>query len=285
MMKLIKLELKNNLNNLVVSKMVNLTNKDFINFLESYKDNNLFYDSVDEISRSHSGKKDSLINSSFKMYSLDEIVKESGAFGNNVPKTTDALWYKEDENGDFTLYIIEFKFYNIRTSYKLKLKSVLKKLNEINSVYEDYGAKNELFDERFLNIANSLEFGLSDNVHCSLKLKPIETLYHAIPELYKVFCGFDDDQDAEDCRNFLNKITKKFYVFLIEGSEISPNQEKALLKPKGKYNKSRNRAFIKGFPLHQQFIRYKHSNIIDDYKIEGRYDFNNFLKTEKLIEG
>ena len=135
--------------------MVNLTNKDFINFLESYKDNRLFYDSVDEISRSHSGRKDSLIDSSFKMYSLDEIVKESGVFGNNIPKTTDALWYKEDEKGDFTLYIIEFKFYNIRTSYKSKLKSVLNKLEEINSVYKDYEMENKFFDERFLNIANS----------------------------------------------------------------------------------------------------------------------------------
>ena len=270
----------------MVSIMVNLTNEKFIKFLKSYDDNSLFYDSVDEISRSHSGRKDSLINSSFKMYSLDEIVKESGVFGENIPKTTDALWYNEnEENGDFTLYIIEFKFYNIRNSYKLKLKSVLNKLTEINSVYEDYDMENKFFDEKFLNFAKSLETGLADNVHCSLKLKPIETLNHAIPELYKDYCGLDDDEDAEDCRNFLNKITKKFYVCLIEGSEISPNQEKALSKPKGKFNRSRNRAYIKGFPLHQQFIRYKHSNIIDDYKIKGRYDFDNFLKTEKLIEG
>lgn len=264
--------------------MANLTNKDFIEFLESFKDNHLFYDSVDEISRSHSGTKDSLINSSFKMYSLDDMVRESGLFGNNAPKTTDALWYKEDENGDFTLYIIEFKFYNIGNTYKSKLKTVLRKLNDIDKVYKNYGTKNELFDERFLNIANSLESGLADNVHCSLKLKPVETLNHAIPELYKDFCGFDDDDDAEDCRNFLNRITKKFYVFLIEGSEISPNHEKSLSKPKGKYNKSRKRAYVKGFQLHQQFIRYKHCNIIDDYKIKGRYDFDNFLKTEKLIE-
>ena len=34
--------------------MGNLTNKDFIDFLESYKDNRLFYDSVYEISKSNS---------------------------------------------------------------------------------------------------------------------------------------------------------------------------------------------------------------------------------------
>lgn len=90
--------------------MVNLTNKDFINFLESYKDNRLFYDSVDEISRSHSGRKDSLIDSSFKMYSLDEIVKESGVFGNNIPKTTDALWYKEDEKGILHYILLNLNF-------------------------------------------------------------------------------------------------------------------------------------------------------------------------------
>ena len=79
--------------------MANLTNEDFINFIESYKDNKLFYDSVYEISRSHHKNKDSLIENSFKMYSLDEIVKKSDVFGKNTPKTTDALWYKEDKEG------------------------------------------------------------------------------------------------------------------------------------------------------------------------------------------
>lgn len=264
-------------------KMGNLTNKDFIDFIESYKDNKLFYDSVYEISRSHSGSKDSLIENSFKMYSLDEIVKKSGIFGKNTPKTTDALWYKEDEEtGKLTLYIIEFKFYNIGNSYKSKLKSVLNKLIEIDDVYKGYDMENKFFNDRFLNVAKSLETGLSDNVHCSLKLKPIETLTHALPELYKDFCGFNENEDAEDFRKFLKNVTKKFYVFLIEGSYISQNQEKELYS-KGKHNKSKHRAYIKGFPLHQQFIRYKRSKIIDDYKIEGRNDFSNFLKTEKLI--
>ena len=100
--------------------MGNLTNKDFIDFLESYKDNRLFYDSVYEISKSNSNA--SLIENSFKMFALDEIVNKSDIFGENTPKTTDALWYKEDKDtGEFILYIIEFKFYNIGFSYKSKL--------------------------------------------------------------------------------------------------------------------------------------------------------------------
>lgn len=261
--------------------MGNLTNKDFIDFIESYKDNRLFYDSVYEISKSNNGSV--LIENSFKMFSLDEIVKKSGAFGNNIPKTTDALWYKEnEETGEFTLYIIEFKFYNITNSYKSKLRFVLNKFKEIDDEYKDLGMVNQFFNDDFLDFANSLNLRLTDNVHCSLKLKPIETLNYALPELYKQYCGFDDDEDAEDFKNFLNRITKKFYVFLIHGSYISQNQEKELYS-KGKHNKSKHRAYIKGFPLHQQFIRYKRSKIIDDYKIEGRNDFSNFLKTEKLI--
>ena len=263
--------------------MGKLTNKDFIDFIESYKDNKLFYDSVYEISKSNSNY--SLIENSFKMYSLDEIVQKSGIFGENIPKTTDALWYKEDKDtGDFTLYIIEFKFYNIGVSYKTKLKTILNKFKEIDKAYKDYNMKNDFFNDNFLNFVDSVESGLSDNVHCSLKLKPIETLNHALPELYKNYCGLNDNRDADDCRDFLNNITKKFYVFLIEGSEITSNQESQIYS-KGKHNKSRNRAHIKGFSLHKQFIRYKRSNIIDDYKIKGRYDFSNFLKTEKLIEG
>lgn len=261
--------------------MGNLTNKDFIDFIESYKDNRLFYNSVYEISKSNSGA--SLIKNSFKMFSLDEIVKESGAFGKNIPKTTDALWYKEDEEtGEFTLYIIEFKFYNIMNSYKSKLRFVLNKFKEIDDVYKDLGMVNQFFNDDFLDFADSLNLRLADNVHCSLKLKPIETLNHALPELYKHYCGLDDDRDAEDFKNFLNRITKKFYVFLIEGSYISEAHERELYF-NGKRNKSKQRAHVNGFPLHQQFIRYKRSHIIDDYKIEGRYDFDNFLKTEKLI--
>ena len=260
--------------------MGNLTNKDFIDFLESYKDNRLFYDSVYEISKSNSNAP--LIENSFKMLSLDEIVKKSNIFGGNTPKTTDALWYKEDKDtGEFILYIIEFKFYNIGFSYKSKLKIIFNKFKKIDNVYKDYGMKNEFFDDEFLDFVDVVESGLSDNVHCSLKLKPVETLNHALPGLYMDYCGFNDEQDAEDCRNFLNRITKKFYVFLIEGSYISPNQEK-ILYPEGKRNKSKERVRVKGLSLHKQFIRYKHASIIDDYKIEGRDDFDNFLRIEKL---
>ena len=70
--------------------------------------------------------------------------------------------------------------------------------------------KNDFFNDNFLNFVDSVESGLSDNVHCSLKLKPIETLNHALPELYKNYCGLNDNRDADDCRDFLNNITKKY---------------------------------------------------------------------------
>ena len=43
-----------------------------------------------------------------EMISLDDICFDLFS-GDNRPRTTDALWYKE-EKGKLTLYIIEFKF-------------------------------------------------------------------------------------------------------------------------------------------------------------------------------
>ena len=83
--------------------MSNLQNEPFKEFLKSFNEgeynNHKFYDTITEISRKESGDRTPLIINQKEMYSLDDIAKGSELLKDNLPKTTDALWYKEDDGG------------------------------------------------------------------------------------------------------------------------------------------------------------------------------------------
>ena len=91
--------------------MSELTNMEFIEFLKSFDDKSLnnqkFYDTITEISRKKSGKRDALIENDFFMYSLDDIAKGCELLNGNLPKTADALYYKEN----CRLVLFEFLYY------------------------------------------------------------------------------------------------------------------------------------------------------------------------------
>ena len=61
--------------------MSTITNDKFIEFIESYSNNNKYFDTITEISRSKTGPKDPLIRNDFKMFSLDDICADSKSFG------------------------------------------------------------------------------------------------------------------------------------------------------------------------------------------------------------
>lgn len=264
-----------------------ISNEKFIEFIKSYSKNQKYYEVVAEISRSKTFPYDSLVESYFKMYSLDDICKDSKSFGKyNTPKTTDALWYKE-ENGKLTLYIIEFKFYNLQYSMtKKRIQTLYDQVEEINEMFKipkDEGETKYLFNEYFFKDFRKLKSSFGDNIEFSLKMKPIETLIYVLPELYKEYCGHDDEYDADECREFLKKIYKKLVVFLMQGSVYKDqDKNKKYYNRQGKYDKSKAHATIKGTSLHKQFIRFKHAKIIDDYEIKSRFDFDKFLNQEHL---
>ena len=98
--------------------MSEFTNQDFKEFMESFQDKYVvdngqihkFYDTLTELSRSDTSKADPLIKHSQEMYGLDWIVKGSKKLQKTPPKTTDALYFREDNEGNLKLHIIEFKF-------------------------------------------------------------------------------------------------------------------------------------------------------------------------------
>lgn len=276
---------------------MSLTNEKFIEFMDYYINNEIHYDSITEISKSKSPPFDPLVRNDFRMLSLDDLCKESNSFSEfNTPSTTDALWYKEDEEtGELTLYIIEFKFFSLQNSMdKNRSGALLKKVQSVNNLLlKDRNYPNGLFNDDFFKDFNFLIDHFGDTAEFKLKLKPVESLIYVLPELYKNFCGHDDDEDAEDFKEFLKGINKKLYVFLTQestfdleafGDNIQDKKKKKGNKGRYKDDKSRNRGLVKGSGLHLQFIRYKNAKIIDDYEIKSRYQFKKFLEDEKLID-
>ena len=128
------------MNLLKVIKDKSYHEKDKSRMIKTFK----FYDTITELSKSDTQKGYSLINNSFKMYSLDNIVKGSKKFSkDSQPSSVDAFMYKTNDNGDLTLFIIEFKFlgnltnadifkfiydelYNKNTKYKFSKKNLKK---------------------------------------------------------------------------------------------------------------------------------------------------------------
>ena len=58
--------------------------------------------------------------------------------------------------------------------------------------------------------------------------------------------------------------------------------QKRVNRSRGRFNKSKNRISANASKLHLQFLRYKHAEIFDDYKILAGDQFSSFLKEEGL---
>ncbi|WP_410320106.1 hypothetical protein [Methanobrevibacter sp.] len=232
-----------------------LTNKEFINFIKSHEK---FYEDITEISKNNSGKP--LIENDFKMYSLDEMCWDCELLEEYTPKTTDALFFKESLDGNFTLYIIEFKFHNFN---KPNAKDMLK-------IMESDVKKSDCASDKFKNNFRKIKKYYGDEVEFSLILKPIESLSVVIPALYEQYC-IDNDIPQKDIRTFLDNVKKKLIVFISHYDD------------KRKHNKSKQRVQTMGVGVENNYQRLKKGNIIDYYDIYPSFKFSYFLSYERLI--
>lgn len=234
------------------------SNNDFIKFLESFTD---FYEDISEISKNIRGE--SLIKNDFKMYSLDEMCWDCKLLEENIPKTTDALFYKLNDDNSFTLYLIEFKFHNLdNPSHKVLLDAI------VEDIYSD--KKYKCLNDTFKSQLNKVRRYYADDVEYSLILKPIESINIVIPALYKQYCK-ENNIEEKDIKTFLNKVEKRIFVFV---SDYSPKGKKNI-------NKSRSQSLGSGLNLHYQ--RLERGNVIDYHKIYPRESWNYFLEYEGLI--
>ena len=236
---------------------------DFNKFLQSFDNgqhkNHKYYDTIKEISRKHSGKRESLIEHDFEMYSLDDIAKGSKALKDNLPKTADALYFKGDGEKP-SLYLIEFKFHN---------------LDDPNAEDLLYNLVDELYAfpkkfkcvEKYKRDLNKIKKYYGDDVQHSLILKPIETVRVVIPKLYNEFDSNLDDMEIE---NYLDNVDKRLVVFVSTYTD------------EGKANPEKEKMESMSTGLEKHFDRLKTGRIIDDYEIYPSSDFNEFLINENL---
>ena len=232
-----------------------LTNKEFINFIKSHEK---FYEDITEISKNNSGKP--LIENDFKMYSLDEMCWDCELLEEYTPKTTDALFFKESLDGNFTIYIIEFKFHNFN---KPNAKDMLK-------IMENDVKKSDCASDKFKNNFRKIKNYYGDEVEFSLILKPIESLSVVIPALYEQYC-LDNDMPQKDIRTFLDNVKKKLIVFISHYDD------------KRKHDKSKQRVQTMSVSVENNYRRLKKGNIIDYYEIYPSFKFSYFLSHERLI--
>ena len=242
--------------------MSELNNKKFIDFLMSFddgeNDNHKYLDTITEISRKHSGKRESLIENDMKMYSLDDIAKGSNALKNNLPKTADALWFRDDEN--LTLYLIEFKFHNLDDPDPENLLSAL--VDEFYAFPKKFKCISKYKDD-----LNTIKRYYGDSVKHSLILKPIESIRVVIPKLYK---EYDSSIGEKEIECFLDGIDKKLIVFV------------STYTKEGQNNPQKERLESMSTGLERHFDRLKEGNIINSYEIMPSSSFDDFLEYESL---
>lgn len=243
-------------------------NVKFKNFLKSfqkltYKNHNCF-DTITEISRKESGRRDPLIICHKKMYSLDDIKDQSDILQGNRPRTTDALWYRE-EGDNLILYLIEFKFHNLDDPDP---KETL--IDFVEKIYDDrrhYKCIDE--DERFKLYKVKQYYG--DDVNHGLVLKPLESIKVVIPKLYEEYCNQNSDVEEMDIETYLDNIEKRYFIFVSTYTQ----EEKS--------NPDHERSESRATNLEQFLDRLIDGKIIDHYEILPRCDFKDFLEIEQLV--
>ena len=243
------------------------------------------------------------IGSHFKFYSLDDICKTRSIFWKDTPfditpKTTDAIWFDEGENGSFYIYLIEFKGDKIRNkSTKSRFKDYLDLLEE-----KRCQALNPIDEREIRDVINNITpfFNkYSDSMLNSLVLKPLETVTTSLPLIYRDYYDKNKDEtDVEDMDfvDFLKKSVIKYYVVLVPDDNPEIDEDNEI----NTYNPIRNRANanIAGNTvveelhhssddvelkesykkiLNSYYERYKKEEIIDEYRFLATDEFNKFV--------
>lgn len=265
----------------------------FIKFIESY---NAYLWPAYRIAENNDDE--SLINvkkkgNRFKLYSLDNICQSRPIFWKNkpniTPKTTDALWFKKDDNGDFFIYLIEFKGDKIENkSTKQKFKEYIDDLKEIRDKTDNYFEKEET--QKLINKIEPFYNKYSDSMLNSLVLKPLETITTSLPLIYKDYYGKNKENDGVeyiDMNDFLRKATINYYVviFCDKDKEYNPYRTRTFTKTMGneivnEIPKNDNLDLKENYKnnLNTYYERYKKAKIFNFYDYLDPSQVNIFIQ-------
>lgn len=254
--------------------MDKMSNREFINFLKFFRDD--FFCSVKEISKPDDSNRP-LVPDKFKMYSFDDMCKKYSIMKDNLPKTMDAIHYEiDEENDNLTLYLIEFKTFNIddvKSTYTIleALHKKLKKLNKNTCEYSDI----KFVPDGTLKYFEVIKEHFVDSIEFDLIVKPIETLLVSLPWLYDEYCVDNAGSVVKrDIRDYLNNIDIKLIVFV---NRYAPNTN---------VSSDRWSAHHIDNKLKSVYHRWYLSKVIveDDERILSRDRFKYFINKEHLSE-
>lgn len=291
--------------------MDSMSNQDFIEFIEIYKTPE-YYDTLTNISwpRLENGekhpKKRPLIENNLKMLSLDDICKGCKKFKkNNVPTTTDALWYNLDDHDKLILYFIEFKWHNLNNKKDQKiLEEAFLSLERGTEITKDMKDKFQKLNQNYID----------GDVALKLRLKPFESIFIVLPMLYQEYSEKHPDKGFKDLDTFLKNTKIKVYSFVSDynenkleldkkdeeklaqknsdrnnkkSMEIKVDQSKRAKRRKfqerSHYNRFSGHTGSVGSTIRKQYQRLILSSYVDFADVFPRSSFDIFLKNEGLI--
>lgn len=182
------------------------------------------------------------------MYGLDWIAKgyKKWMF---LPKTTDAIFCKINEDNNVELHLIEFKFI-ASESNKSKINKLWKEIKNKNRIYN-------IFSNRFMQDFQNVKNNYADQMESNLQLKPYESLFIVLPELYDEYCK-KNSIDKKDIKTYLNNIDK--YLWICVG------------------NKSRNESNVRVQAKHfEKYFKRMEQGIFKTAKVKTRSKFSKII--------
>ena len=143
------------------------------------------------------------------------------------PKSVDALFCKESENGHLKLHFIEFKFIPDeppKDKMEKLFQFVVDKDNKykINKSKNPYADEKRCFDNDFIKDFREVREYYFDKLENSLQLKPYEAVFIVLPELYKEYCK-ENNLEKKDIRRYLSEFEKNFWVCINSGIQNEDN--------------------------------------------------------------
>lgn len=190
--------------------------------------------------RSGTSKADSLVPHHQKMYGLDRMVLYSKKFNQEPPKSTDALFFRQNYDGNYALHIIEFKFLGYSHTDRVNdlCLDIRKKIScenfqnlennsemdntsslEDNKLIED--SKNSISDDceneeyfsgEFIENLKKVKKDFEDPVKVSLQLKPYEVIFITLPMLYEEYCEENPGVTKKDIDAYLRSVDKYYWA-------------------------------------------------------------------------
>ena len=196
-------------------------NSDFVNLLNFYKENDNFPDNArksfnkfSEVSKSDNDAgafKNPLIIDDNCIFDLDNMcwnshLKNNGSVKSNRPLSADALIFK---NG--RIYLIEFKGTFNST---LNLEEIMDKCIE------------KVDDSDLAGALESIKNRYDDEILCNFKIKPSDSLFLTLPQIYKYYCEKKDIKyNKEEFLSWLLNVPKRLYVVFLNDIHDSKRNE------------------------------------------------------------